>query len=392
MVAEYLHTDPKNIKVAKSERETPEQSADRIALMSELFQGWVPADLADSITFRGQASSLQTSGPAAYVAGLLGKEDRWKKALVLVWDVMPLNERLKLHGLGSRDESMVQAGARALHDMLSLGFALWAGWSIPRLRSISWPVNIKAELLPPTQAEQDFIEKERQWWKLHVHRSVLAHLSLTPLALQLGIVRKTGKRGSLLIRNDAGEYYSLMPFSTAAHTESLRALHTAGVVLNMLPVPRTNVEWTRAQEQANEAAEMLKLKRSQYHWPWLVRTYLIAEMRHHGIMSLRVVQDWNTKELQDAFKPDQNGWLSLWMSRLVGGSLRQLLLRLRFKESVELLSCFACVMSDNTIMAYPTAQVRQRSAEIEKVRRQMCQQFGREPSPAVVMQSVMAGV
>ena len=99
--------------------------------------------------FRGGQASLQTSGPAAYVAGLLGKQGRWKKGMVQVWDAMPPTERLKLHGLGSRDESTVQAGARALHDMLSLGFALWAGWSIPRLRSMSWPVNVKAELVPP---------------------------------------------------------------------------------------------------------------------------------------------------------------------------------------------------------------------------------------------------
>ena len=392
MVAEYLETEIKDIKLSKSERETPEQSADRVALVSGLFRGWVPADLDSAITFRRQASSLQASGPAAYVAGLLGKEDRWKKGLVQVWDAMPPAERLKLHGLGSRDKSMVQAGAQALHALLSMGFVLWAGWSIPRLRSMSWPANLKAEMIPPTQAEHSAVEEERQWWKLHVHRNIIHHLSLTPLVLQLGIVRKTGKRGSLLVGNDVGEFYSLVPFSAVAHTKPLQTMHSIGMLLNTLHLPRTNVAWAQAQEQANVAADRLNIKRSQYHWPWLVRTYLFAEMRHHGIMSLKVAQDWNTKELQEAIKPDQNEWLPLWMSNLAEDSLHKLLRRIRFTEPLEMLSIYACVMSDTTIMAYSSKQIQQRAGQIRQVRRMMMKQFGREASPAVVMQAAMADV
>ena len=95
----------------------PEQSADRMALLSGLFAGWVPADVASATVFRRQASSMQASCPAAYVAGLLGKEDRWKEALVQAWEAMPPGERLKIHGLGSRDGSLAKVGARALHDM-----------------------------------------------------------------------------------------------------------------------------------------------------------------------------------------------------------------------------------------------------------------------------------
>ena len=54
--------------------------------------------------------------PAAYVAGLLGKEDRWRHGILKIWDAMPLADRSKLHGLGSRDKNMVRDGARALHE------------------------------------------------------------------------------------------------------------------------------------------------------------------------------------------------------------------------------------------------------------------------------------
>jgi hypothetical protein len=99
-----------------------------------------------------------------------------------------------------------------------------------------------------------------------------------------------------------------MQFPAPAQTHSFQALHAMGLRLNMLPLTRTNAEWAQAQRQASAATETLNLKRSQYHWPRLVRTYLFAEMRHHGIMSLRVprIQDWDSKELQEAVKPDQN--------------------------------------------------------------------------------------
>ena len=125
MVAEYLQTTAESIKVNKSERETPEQSADRVAFLSTLFRGWVPADLSDAVEFRRVAASLQASGPAAYVAGLVGKESPWRSGVLKVWAAMPLAERLKLQWLGSRDKSMAWVGTRALHDFLSLSFALW---------------------------------------------------------------------------------------------------------------------------------------------------------------------------------------------------------------------------------------------------------------------------
>ncbi len=169
LVAEYLKTTPSSIKIIKTERESPEQSAERMAYLSNLFCGWCPADLTDAVAYRGKASSLQVSGPAVYVAGLVGKEDRWRSGLLQVWDAMPLSERAKLHWVGSRDEGMAQAGARALHDVLSLSFAWWGGWSIPRLRSMSWPVDVRNEIAPPTSAQQAALGEERQWWKLHVH-------------------------------------------------------------------------------------------------------------------------------------------------------------------------------------------------------------------------------
>ena len=148
-VAEYLETTLESIKVGKSSRESPAQSADRMALLCEVFRGWVPADLENAVSFRGRASFLQACGPAAYVAGLVGKEDRWRDAVLEIWEAMPSSERVRLHTMGSRNRTLALDGARALHAFLSLVVVRWAGWSIPRLGSMSWPVDMKKEITPP---------------------------------------------------------------------------------------------------------------------------------------------------------------------------------------------------------------------------------------------------
>ena len=391
MVAEYLCTTPEDIKhMKKSGRESPRQSADRMACMCDLFDGWVPADLSNAISFRGQASSLQTSGPAMYVAGLIGREDRWRDALIDVWNAMPLSERMKLQWLGSRDESMAQDGARTLHDCLSLTFVLWAGWSIPKLRSLSWPVNIQKEIKAPGATKLAMVEEDRAWWRLHVHRNVMHHFSLAPFAIRMGIIsKKKSSRGTLLIGTDQGDHYALRVFDVNVCMEAYQSLHTMGTLLNLLPVPRTNQDWANAQECADALAEKCNLKRAQYHWPWLVRTYLFAEMRHHGVKALKITKDWNTQELQNALKPDQNDWLAVWMSQLAGNSLKKLLRRLHFTAPLELLSVYACIMNDSGFMAYPLDQIKQHADDIRRTRKTMQMMYNKDGNPIVVVKSAI---
>ncbi len=133
----------------------------------------MPTDLASAIAFRRRGSPLQAPCPGAFVAGLLGKEDRRKETLLQVWEAMPPGERAKLHGLGSRDESLAQEGARVLHGMLSMALAMWAGWSIPRLGPVPWPKDVKAAIVAPSRAKATEIEDDRRWWAAHVHWGVV---------------------------------------------------------------------------------------------------------------------------------------------------------------------------------------------------------------------------
>ena len=391
LVAEYLETTLQSIKVGKSSRESPAQSADRMALLCEVFHGWVPADLENAVSFRGRASFLQACGPAAYVAGLVGKETRWRDAVLEIWEAMPSSERVRLHMMGSRDRTLALDGARTLHTFLSLVVVCWAGWSIPRLGLLNWPVDIKNAIAPPTPRQQAVIEEDRRWWKHNVHRSVIHHFSPGPLAQQLGIIRKKARRvGSLLIGTDEGEYYCLAAFD-AAKAEGLLSLHVMGVLLNSLPTPRNNREWAKVQAGANRMAETLRIKRSEYRWPWLVRTYFFAEMRHHGVKNLSIVEDWTLTQLQEAIQPDQNKFLTMWMTHLTEDSLKQLLRRIRFAESLEMLSVYACVLNDSTLMQFGIEKMQEHKGEICKARREMRSSGGYESSPALVVSSVLSG-
>ena len=388
-VAEYLGTSLKSIKVKKAMREVPEHSADRMAFLCEVFRGWCPPDLENAVSFRGKASDLPACGPAAYVAGLVGKEDRWRAGVLKIWEAMPFSERVRLHKMGSHDKSLAEDGARAFHDFLSLTFVLWAGWTIPRLGSMSWPVDIRKEIVPPSPSQRAVVEADRRWWKLNVHRSVFHHFSPGPLALQLGIIQKTAERaGSLLIGTDGGEYYCLAAFD-AARTEGLQALHAMGSLLNSLPIPRNNREWAQAQANATTMVDLMRIKRLGYRGQWLVRTYLFAEMRHHGVKRLSIVEDWTLNQLREAIRPDQNKWLTMWMTHLANDSLKQLLQRLRFTESLEMLSIYACVLNDSTLMSLDFEEMKERKVELRRARRQQRNSGGYERCPASLVTSIM---
>ena len=154
LAADYLQTPVKDLARQKAQRETPQQSIARVRALLVAFKGWVLADLACAVVFRRRASFMQEQGPAIYVAGLIGKDHAWKAALNSVWAHLPVTERLQLCLLGSRDLNARVKAARVAHDLLSVGFALWAGWTVPRLGYMPWPVDFKRELVPPQKSSE----------------------------------------------------------------------------------------------------------------------------------------------------------------------------------------------------------------------------------------------
>ena len=112
-------------------------------------------------------------------------------------------------------------------------------------------------------------------------------------------------------------------------------------------------------------------------------------MRHHGVKNLSIVEDWTWTQLQEAIQPDQNKWLTMWMTRLANDSLKQLLKRLRFTESLEMLSIYACVLNDSTLMSLDFEEMKERKVELRRARRQQHNSGGYERCPASLVTSIM---
>ena len=84
--------------------------------------------------------------------------------------------------------------------------------------------------------------------------------------------------------------------------------------------------------------------------------------------------------------------LTMWMTYLAEDSLKQLLRRIRFAESLEMLSVYACVLNDSTLMQFGIEEMRERKGEICKARREMCNHAGYEMCPALLASSVLGEV
>ena len=83
----------------------------------------------------------------------------------------------------------------------------------------------------------------------------------------------------------------------------------------------------------------------------------------------------------------------MWMTYLAEDSLKQLLSRIRFAESVEMLSIYACVLNDSSLLTCHLDDMKERKGEIRKARdREMrkLRQGGYEMCPALLVTSVLS--
>ena len=237
-------------------------------MLLKAFAGWEPADLVSAVEFRGSSGDMQVQAPAVYLAGLLGKEHRaWKIALSTVWAHLPAAERLRINMLGSRGPGARAQAARITYHVFAVSFGLWAGWSVPRLGHVPWPMDTALELKPPTVERHRAAEAEHAWWNKHVGRNVQNHLGLCPWGLRIGVLSKGRKSGSLLIGNDDGKYYYNTPSARSMHACDL----TAAGRVEMTHTRVGPVDLARARRHTWEAEwsscrTNLRAERSHKNW------------------------------------------------------------------------------------------------------------------------------
>ena len=163
----------------------------------------------------------------------------------------------------------------------------------------------------------------------------------------MGILKKqSGHARSLGVQNAEGEWYALAAYCPECVPKMLH-LHSIGRLLLDTAIPETNAQWLTAMEDVSERASRANIATTSYHFFWVVRLHLIVGMRHHGIPKLKITTDWSHKEVAAALVPDQSEWLTLWMTSLADDSLKVLIQKLNYREPLEMLSCFACILGDS---------------------------------------------
>ena len=80
--ADFLEVSMGKIRQAKADRIAPDQNLERMKLLLQMFEDFVPSDVTGAIEFRLQGAALQVQGPCVYVGALYGKDSRWRFALL----------------------------------------------------------------------------------------------------------------------------------------------------------------------------------------------------------------------------------------------------------------------------------------------------------------------
>ena len=140
---------------------------------------------------------------------------------------------------------------------------------------------------------------------MYIFISVCVHGPFTTGQLQ----KQSHKAGSLGVQVEGTqEYYKKCIFSQREHVAPMMLLHKTGMLLQGLEIPRNNHEWLQSMQQATKTTHAWGIPTPAYHWPWLVRTHMMVEMRHTKIDGLQVTMDWDTVTVAEAMLPDQSTW------------------------------------------------------------------------------------
>ena len=355
----------------KCNRRPVMETMQRFKLLAAIFKGWCPRDVTGAVKRRGKAAMMMVQAPGMYVAFLMGREHSWRDAVLKTWEATDCAQRLLVAGLDSNDEPVRVKASKAMHDILRGAFSEWA----------------KETSVDPEQREE---------WKAHVDRNVGFHLSLTAWGCREGLLNKSCRATSLGIQNKKGQRYGLCVYNKWDHHAKMLQLHRLGRMLLQMQVPRTNREWLGSINkfglQCSEAGINSGQTEDNYQFWWLARLHLIVEMRHQGIQQLRVVMDWDKDQVAAAMVPDMSEWLITWMASKDCPTLKTLLSKLAYREPLEMLSCFCCILGDNEIDQHSTEVLESARDAICKQRRQMREASSSkdEANPAIIIRKALA--
>ena len=354
----------KDIKQLEKKKKCDTVSAEtglrRFSVFEKIFGNWTPADIAAAIEERGIAPWFVLQAAGLYCSSLLGKEAPWKVSLRESWEAAGAKVRQSILGVVSNETKLRIAAARAMYTVLAGAIQRW-------LKRAG----------------------ERDFWKLHVNRSVSKHSSIFAHLQWLGMFMPS-IRGKYTVE---GRRYNLVSFSSLVHTAKMCLLHKIGMELQLTSIPETLREYCHifadAYKRIRRHLGAQVQAEDDYRYTWLLRAYLMVEMRASKIMALRITRDVDIAAFTKAMLPDCGGWIAKWAEYYKTKSTKKLIKKLAYTGPVEMLSCKACVFADNASEQLDLSSVEQIVPQMSKARRVFSQQMGYESHPVVLVRQVV---
>ena len=184
--------------------------------------------------------------------------------------------------------------------------------------------------------------------------------------------------------------YSVEKCDVDWHGRKFASLAGIADALRALSPPKTVDKW---ESNAQIFAAVAPTRSSgswgdpdSYTSAWLLRAFLIPEMRAAGISSLKTSTTMKASALHTMF-PDQHDWARKLARRTGQQTVVKLMATLRFDGPVELFTCWLCVIGDPSIQQLSAVEIEHMTPAIH-VARQCCRdKFGYKGHPVEIVRA-----
>ena len=140
---------------------------------------------------------------------------------------------------------------------------------------------------------------------------------------------------------------------------SIDRLSVVGDLLLKMSPPKTVRQWIQNFNDISEAAPPVEVK-NRYMWSWVVRAWMICDMRTANLKRLQWDQDLTVGDLGHAF-PDQKGHL---LRLAVGTKVADLVNELGYDGPIELLTMYLCLFLGKGMSKYSPEWLQKHRSEL----------------------------
>jgi hypothetical protein len=230
---------------------------------------------------------------------------------------------------------------------------------------------------------------DRTWANRNLNYGMSHHHGFISLALGLSVMQKASRASSQTFSlGDPDVFYELLPYQADCATQYTE-LFKVQVVLNTMPVAEDFECWESAFSTCSKTLKVFSTDAgaiadlSKYAGRWGLRKTLIGKRMCNNASSFKIPPKLSIKRFAKLF-PDQCEYVTRWAKFLKVRTMQQLVSKLRFKDSLEFLTMFTCLIGDSRLRSQEVATLKKVRPTITKFKRLSRNSQGHVGHPACV--------